>query len=622
MNYDKGKKLVIEGLCIICSMVYLYTAGFGSFSAMTQRALLLMLLGPIAFLGSKKKYFGNERLTNIVNTIFVILLVFCNIYMLVVWKSRILKTGATPTMDIVVATILIMMLLIGSYISSGKFLTITASLFLLYAIVGPYLPTFIAHRGESWSRIANFLYMTSEGIYGTSLGTASTYIIIFVVFGAFLNAFGGGKWFVDCAYALTGTYRGGPAKTAIFASALMGMISGAPAANVATTGTFTIPLMKKIGYKPHVAGAIEAVASTGGFFTPPIMGAAAFIIADYLQVPYWDVCTAAVVPCVLFYLALLLSVDAQAVKQGMVGIKKSDLPAIGQVMKERGFLGIPVVCLIAAIIIGWSPTKSAFWSTMLTVFVAFLKSSTRPNKESIKTALVNGSRQAVSIVMVCATAGIIVGVISLTGLGAKMSYTLLAFANGNLYIGAMLAMLICLILGCAMPPIAVYIILAAILINPLVQMGTTPMAAHMFIFIFSSLGALTPPVAITAFAGAAIAEANPNETGITAFRFGLPGYIVPFMFITSPAIIMQGSVAEICMTVSTCIVAVMCLVGALEGYCVVHYSKLSRALLAVAAILLFWPGHITDIVGIILIAVSVGISMKDPLNLKEKKHGN
>lgn len=332
---------IISVLLVGTSLIYLYSAGFGTFSAMNQRAILLALLTPVVFL-SYRTTVNNKWFYKALNILLAVLIFASNIYVVYVWKDRVLVSSDIPILDIVVGTIVILLLLEATRRNTGFFLPILVICFLVYALFGPYFPSFIAHRGQSWTRLTDFIFMTTEGIYGIPLGIASTYIIIFIIFGAFLQSFGGGEWFVDVSYAITGKFRGGPAKTAIIASALFGMISGAPAANVATTGTFTIPLMKKVGYKPHVAGAIEAVASTGGIFTPPIMGAAAFIMAEYLEVPYWKVVVAAIVPACLFYLALLLIADAQAVKNGLLGLPADRLPRFAQTMKERGHLGIPI----------------------------------------------------------------------------------------------------------------------------------------------------------------------------------------------------------------------------------------------------------------------------------------
>lgn len=589
-------------MLVSSSLIFLYTAGFGTFSAMNQRALLLALLGPIVYFRS-----GKDKETNTWNlawsTFLGILLFAVNIYVILIWQDRILKVDVVPFLDIIVGSLLIVLVLEAVRRSTGWALTVICIVAILYVLFGPYFPTILAHRGVSWDRLVNFLFMTTEGIYGIPLDVASTYIIVFVIFGAFLEAFGGGQWFVDVAYAVAGRFRGGPAKTAVLGSALMGMISGSPAANVATVGCFTIPLMKQSGYAPHIAAAIEAVASTGGMFTPPIMGAGAFIMAQYLGVEYLQIIIAAIMPSALYYLALMLTVDAQAIKSKMTGLPKESLPVFKKVMSERGLLGLPIIFMIAAIVSGWSPMKTAFWATISTLVVASIKRTTRPKFSQIFKALEGGSNQVVSIVTACAAAGIIVGAFLITGLGAKLSYTLISLSNGNLYIASFFTMIIALVLGCAMPPTAVYVILASILVPALTKLGASPISAHMFIFIFSSIGAITPPVAIAAYTAAAIAKTNPNKTGFYAFRFGLAAYIIPFMFIISPALILQGPWVDVVWAVSTAILGIFCIVVALEGILFIKWHTVSRIFLGATAVLLLVPERVTDLLGIAALAL-------------------
>jgi TRAP transporter 4TM/12TM fusion protein len=600
---------ICKAVFIITALLYLYTGGAGPFSDMTQRALLITLLCPLVFFIKPLKIKGQQNaLTKGIDLLMVLGLVTAGVYLLCVWQDKVTKIGSTPLIDIVMGSILIILILEATRRMVGNAIAITCLAFLVYALLGPYMPTFLAHRGESWDRLTEFLYLTSEGIFGIPAGIAASFIIMFVLFGTFLESFGAGQLFFDVAYALTGRFRGGPAKTAIFASTLMGMISGSSAANVATTGAFTIPLMKRLGYKPHDAAAIEAVASTGGMFTPPVMGAAAFIIAEYLGASYATICLAAVIPAGLYYASLLLTADAIAVKSNMVGMPANELPKIKTAIAKRGLFVIPLLFLVVAIIIGWSAMKVAFWSSMMVLAVAFLYRQNRPKLTDVLQALENGARQILPIVVTCAAAGIIVGIISLTGLGAKLSYTLIGISNGNLIIAGIMAAIITIILGCGMPPTAVYIILAAILVPPLTELGAKPIAAHMFIFMFSCIGAITPPVAITAYTGAAIAKADPGKTGWTAFRFGLVAYIIPFMFLISPTLLFQGEILAIIHNLIAAIVGILCLVASLEGYLIRFWNKISRIILGIAALLLIYPGAVTDLIGLGLIVAAIIIN--------------
>lgn len=596
---DKVRGRLCKALYIVTAVLYLYTAGFGSFSEMTQRAFLITVCGFAIFLLKPIKRQGKQTsLTRVLDWVFALAFCAAGVYIMVVWDARVSKVGTPPSGDMVMATLMIVLLLVATHKTTGWPLVLTSIVFLGYTFAGPYLPSVLAHRGETWARTANFMYVSTSSIFGVPAGIASTYIISFVIFGAFLESFGAGQWFVDVAYAGTGHRRGGPAKTAVLSSALMGMISGSPAANVVTTGTFTIPLMKRTGYQDYEAGAVEAVASTGGMFTPPIMGAAAFMMAEFLGIRYMEVARSAIVPAALFYLSLMLVVDAIAVKNNLKGVPKPELPSARNIMLERGQLGIPIVFVIVVVLLGWSAMKAAFWGTVVVVAVAFLKKATRPTVATFLAALEGGVKSVASIVISCACAGIIVGVISMTGLATKMSYTLVSLSGGNIYVAAVLTAIITIILGCGMPPTPTYIILATVLVNPLTQMGASALAVHMFIFIFSCIGALTPPVAIMAYTAAAIAKSDPNKTGFRAFRMGLVAYIIPFIFLLSPAILIMGETQDVVLAIITSVVGIFCLTGAVEGYMLQYWSALPRVFLGAAALLLMIPGAATDLMGV------------------------
>ncbi len=604
---DKVRQLLCKVIFIVISAVYLYTAGFGSFSEMLQRALLITVCGFTVFLNKPFAIKGRRNaFTRVLDWVCAVGFLATGVYILSVWDSRVTMTQSIPQMDIVMGSLMIALLLLATFKTTGWPLVITCGIFLLYAtkLVGPNLPGILAHKGQTWGRIVKEMYVSTLSIFGVPAGIAATYIVCFVIFGCFLEQFGAGQWFVDVAFAGTGRFRGGPAKTAIASSALMGMISGSPAANVVTTGTFTIPLMKRMGYRPATAGAVEAVASTGGMFTPPIMGAAAFMMAEFLNINYSEVAIAAIMPAVLYYLSAMLVVDSIAVKDHLVGLPASELPSVKKVMLERGQMGVPILFIIVVILMGWSPMKAAFWATLLTLALAFLRPATRPSIQGILSALESGTKSVSSIAISCASAGIIVGVISLTGLATHVASALMTISNGNIYIAALLTAVITIILGCGMPPTPTYVILATVLVRPLVAMGATELSAHLFIFMFACVGALTPPVAITAYTAAAIAKADPNKTGFAAFRMGLVAYIIPFIFLLNPAILLQGGMLEVALSVVTSILGVFCLTGAIEGYMFKYWSTITRVMLACAALLTLIPGSITDLIGVGLVVVA------------------
>ena len=602
---DKVRSWLCRIIFIATSCLYLYTAGFGSLDEMVQRCLLVLVAGFAVFLTKPFQIKGKRYVaTRILDWVFAIAMIAVCVYIMSVWPARSVSTKAKPQMDSIMGTIMIIVLLVATYKTTGWPLVITCVVFLVYALLGPYMPGFLAHRGYTWKRVAETMYVSTQSIFGVPAGIAATYIVCFVIFGSFLETFGAGQWFVDIAFAGAGRFRGGPAKTAILSSALIGMISGSPAANVVTTGTFTIPLMKRMGFKPHVAGAVEAVASTGGMFTPPIMGAAAFMMAEFLNVKYSTVAAAAILPAVLYYLSALLVVDSISVKEHLVGLPSNELPSVKQVMKERGLMGLPILMIIVVILMGWSPMKAAFWATILTFVLSFFSKATRPDVKRFFEALESGTKSVVSIAISCAAAGIIVGILQLTGLATRMSVQLVNLAHGNIYIAALLTALITIVLGCGMPPTPTYVILATCLVRPLTEMGASALSAHMFIFMFACVGALTPPVAITAYTAAAIAKSNPNQTGFTSFRMGIVAYIIPFIFLLNPAILLEGSGMNVVLAAATAILGVFCLTGAIEGYLLKYWSMVARVMLGIGALMMMIPGVTTDLIGIGLVVVA------------------
>ena len=602
---DKVRSWLCRIIFIATSCLYLYTAGFGSLDEMVQRCLLVLVAGFAVFLTKPFQIKGKRYVaTRILDWVFAIAMIVVCVYIMSVWPARSVSTKAKPQLDSIMGTIMIIVLLVATYKTTGWPLVITCVVFLVYALLGPYMPGFLAHRGYTWKRVAETMYVSTQSIFGVPAGIAATYIVCFVIFGSFLETFGAGQWFVDIAFAGAGRFRGGPAKTAILSSALMGMISGSPAANVVTTGTFTIPLMKRMGFKPHVAGAVEAVASTGGMFTPPIMGAAAFMMAEFLNVKYSTVAAAAILPAVLYYLSALLVVDSISVKEHLVGLPSNELPSVKQVMKERGLMGLPILMIIVVILMGWSPMKAAFWATILTFVLSFFSKATRPDVKRFFEALESGTKSVVSIAISCAAAGIIVGILQLTGLATRMSVQLVNLAHGNIYIAALLTALITIVLGCGMPPTPTYVILATCLVRPLTEMGASALSAHMFIFMFACVGALTPPVAITAYTAAAIAKSNPNQTGFTSFRMGIVAYIIPFIFLLNPAILLEGSGMNVVLAAATAILGVFCLTGAIEGYLLKYWSMVARVMLGIGALMMMIPGMTTDLIGIGLVVVA------------------
>ena len=428
--------------------------------------------------------------------------------------------------------------------SIGPELPIVAIIFLLYAYFGPKLPGLLGHRGYDLRRIIYHTYLTTEGIFGTPLSVSSTYVFLFILFGAFLDKTGVGKFFIDMAFSLTGHMRGGPAKTAVVASCLMGSISGSSVANTVTTGAFTIPLMKRVGYKPHFAGAVEAAASTGGQIMPPVMGAAAFIMAEFTGISYLEIIISAAIPAILYYLAVGTMVHLEACKLGLRGVSRAELPHTRDVLVKI-YLLLPVVFIIYFLVKGFTPFKAAYWGIIGTVLIGIVdvivnyllrhegQINVRQYIVNMIDALADGARGSVSVAMACATAGIVVGVVTLTGLGLKVATLIIALAGGNLLLTLFFTMIASIILGMGLPTTAKYIVLATMAAPALTDLGVPLMAAHLFILYFGVIADVTPPVALAAYAGAGIAGANAMQTGFTAL-VGFGRISNSFVFALSP----------------------------------------------------------------------------------------
>ena len=518
----------------------------------------------------------------------------------IVWNYDDLLTRipVMPTgWDLLFGVIAILIVLEISRRTVGVTLPIAAILFLIYTRYGDLIPGVFGHKGYAWERIiAQMLSM--EGIFGIPLEVSATYIVLFIVFSGFLHVSGGGQFFIDIAQALAGRTKGGPAKIAIIGSALFGTISGSPIANVMAVGTFTIPLMKKTGFRPFYAGAIEAVASTGGQIMPPVMGAGAFIMADLLGIPLRKVLIAAVIPAILFYLALFVMVHVEAVKMGIYGLPDETIPRAAKVMKARGHLLVPIIILVAILISGASPIQAALFSILATIPIAMLRKETRLTFKKVIQGLSMGARNAMEPLAACACAGIVVGGISLTGLGLKFAGGVITLAGGNVPVILILSAMVCLVLGMGLPTTASYIIAASVVAPALIQLGVSPLPAHLFLFYFACISSITPPVALAAYAAAGVAGASMVSVGITAVRLGIIGFIVPFMFIYNPVLLFSGPYLEILLAFLTAALGVVALGLGFEIWFWGRIKIWMSALLILSALLLIKPGWITDLIGL------------------------
>ncbi|HHV57859.1 MAG TPA: TRAP transporter permease [Firmicutes bacterium] len=596
---------VVSAVAILLS-AYLFIANyFGNVPSTQLRSaalglstFLVFMLYPASGKASKTKGAGP------VDVLLALISSASILYLFVNYNAIATRGGFGTTTDQVVGAVAMILLLEAGRRIVGKELSIMAIVFMLYAYLGPHLPSFLAHRGYPITRLIDHMYISSEGIFGIPLGVAATYIFLFILFGSFLQETGLGEMFTNLAIALAGGSPGGPAKVAVVASGLLGMINGSAAANVVTTGTFTIPLMKSVGYKPHFAGAVEAVASTGGQIMPPVMGAAAFIMAEFLNIPYGKVMLAAAIPAFLYYLAVFVMVHLEARRLGLQGLPRDRLPNVWKILRERGHLLVPIVLLMYMLIRGYTPIYAANYSIFALIAVSFLRRETRITWKGFLKALEGAARGSLSVTIACGVVGFVVGVISLTGLGLMAANYIITLAGGVLFFTLVLTMVASIILGMGLPTSACYIVTATVAVPALVKMGVAPIAAHLFALYFGCLSAITPPVALAAYAGAGIAGANPSKVGWTATRLGIAGFLIPFIFVYSPVLLLENAtVLQVLWSVLTASVGVVSLGASVIGFMYDNLNKIQRLILFATALLLIDPGLLTDSVGIGLLLV-------------------
>jgi TRAP transporter 4TM/12TM fusion protein len=522
-----------------------------------------------------------------------------------VWRFRAGVMATTTDMWAAICGVLLIIELTRRV--AGLALVVISVVFIAYAFVGPWLPGFLHHGGYSPERFFTYI-LTDNGILGAPVAVSSTYIILFIAFAGFLQASRVGDYFVNFAFAVAGRTRGGPAKVAVFASGLMGMINGTSAGNVVATGSLTIPLMKKVGYRAQTAGAIEATASTGGQIMPPIMGAGAFIMAEITGIPYTEIIIAAIIPACLYFLSVFVMVDLEAVKMGMRGLRDDELPELRKLARQV-FLFIPVLILIGALFMGYSVIRAGTLA-MASAFVVSWLTPYRMGPLSVVKALDSSARMAIQIIAVCACAGIIVGVIALTGVGARFSSLLLGVAAHSQLLALIFAMVISIMLGMGMPTTAAYAVAASVVAPGLQQLGIPALTAHFFVFYFAVVSAITPPVALAAYAGAAISGAEPMRTAVSAFKIGIAAFIVPFIFFYSPAMLMEPAVdvqvfgmdvpgwLRIVQVALSATVGVCLLASAVQAWYFGRINLLIRAILLIGAMFMITGGALTDLVGL------------------------
>ena len=635
---------LITAVAVALSLFQLYTAGIETLGLFYQRSIHIAAIMMLAFL--MFPVFGRRDLSargifgTVIDTVFFGCAILTGAYLSLYLDDIINRAGFWSTTDVVVGCIAVVTVLEASRRAVGLGLTVIGIVAILYAFAGPrgelpwlgeWMPGILAHRGYSLDRVVGQLYLGQEGLFGLPLGVAATFIFVFVLFGAFLEVTGAGRFFIDLAYAATGRQRGGPAKAAVIASAGMGSISGSSIANVVTTGAFTIPLMKRLGYKPEQAGGVEAAASTGGQIMPPLMGAGAFLMAEYTRVPYIEIVKVSILPAIMYFATVFLFVHLIAVKQGMKGLPASELPTVRQVMRSGWYYLIPLAVLIWLLALHTSPMRVGFYAVASVAVVAAVRhlvwalwQGPRHGQpvtgamlgglmvrggQGLIHALSLGARNAVAVSMACAVAGIIVGVVGLTGLGLKFSSMMMAFSGGNILLALIIVIIASLILGMGLPVTAAYIVLI-VLVGPALtnEFGIPLLIAHLVVFWYSQDSNVTPPVALAGFAGAAIAGGKPMATSMQAWKFAKGLYLIPCFMVFNPEIIMGGPWEIIVWNVIIAFTALAAFAAALEGYLFGPMDAFSRLLIVPALVAIFWPNFMVEVFGFVTMVLVMGFN--------------
>lgn len=609
-------------LGLILAIIQLY-GGLWPIATQTLRAIhvalglgMAFMIYPVVKRKEGKRDLLSSKLMFVVDFLFTAGIILCCTYFITELEALAYRGGNPSTMDVIVSCVAVLLVLESCRRSLGAAMPIIAVIFIVYAMLGN-LPGFLQHRAIDVEWLSTHLFLTTEGVFGTTIGASATTVFLFVLFGAALEKTGGGEFFLQLAYSVCGRYRGGTAKVAVVGSGLMGMISGSAVANVAGVGSIAIPLMKQTGYSSDDAGAIEAVSASGGLIMPPVMGAAAFIMAENLGVPYSEIILAAALPATLYYMAILFSVDFIAGRQGLVGMPKDQLPKFRAVMKEGYLYIIPMLILIYFICIAkTSAQRAAFWGFVSIVVLYAVRKilqekDVRGFCKMILDILIDGSRQAVSIIAACACAGIIVGVISLTGLGLTLSSALVDLAGGSLFLLLLYTAIACIILGMGLPVTACYIILAVLAAPAIVNLGVPAIAAHLFVMYYGVLSNITPPVALASYVAAGISKSKPLNVAVTSCKMSVVLFVLPFMFIYQPVLILQEVQAvTLISALVTSVVGVIAISAGSQRYLLRNASVLECLMLLVGGFCMLYPESISDVVGIVLFVAVVLIQLK------------
>ena len=611
MEYRGVMAKVVSALAISFSIFQLYTAIFGVLDAQLQRAIHLGFGLALSYLlYPTKKSWRRDKLHPL-DGLLAILGAATPAYIVIMYRELVLRAGLPTTLDVIVGVIGVLLVIEAARRVVGMPMVCVVLAFLAYAFLGAYMPGALAHRGLTVSQLISHLYYTTEGIFGIPLGVSSTFIFLFILFGAYLEGTGLGKFFIDAANSIAGWASGGPAKVAVLSSGLMGTVSGSSVANVVGTGSLTIPMMKKLGYHKDFAGAVEAASSTGGQLMPPVMGAAAFLMTEFVGVPYIEIVKAALIPAFLYFIGVWLGVHFEAKRNNLQGIPRDQLPRFFDILKERGHLSIPLIVIVWLLVDGYSPMRAALVAIFMSIVVASIKKSTRMTPAAIVKGLENGARNVLGVLVACAAAGIVIGVVTKTGVGLKLASALLDLTSGMLLPSMFLTMVTAIILGMGVPTTANYVITSTIAAPALIQMGVPILAAHMFVFYFGIIADVTPPVALAAYAGAGISGGNALKTGVNASKLAIAAFIIPYMFVMSPELLLtEGLTLGLIWALITAVVGMIALSSSLIGYLAAPLKTFERVILGCGGLMLIKPGIETDIMGVAIFAAVLFMQLR------------
>jgi TRAP transporter 4TM/12TM fusion protein len=595
--------IVITFMAVSLALFHLYTAAYIQFPPQLQRSPHLAVALGMIFLLYPVRQGEIKGSVPWYDVALAVLGLLAGFYQVFFYEELINRAGLHTTLDLITSAVGTLLVLEATRRVAGWAMVVVAGSFLAYALWGSLIPGLFSHRGYSVARVLEHTYLTTEGIFGVPIGVSATVIFVYLIFANFLEKTGIRQLFIDVAMAFTGHSPGGPAKVAVVSSAFEGTISGSSIANVAGAGSFTIPMMKKLGYRPEFAAAVEAAASTGGQIMPPIMGAAAFVMVEFLNIPYLTIAKAAAIPALLYFTAVFIMVHFEALRTGLVGLPKEQLPKLKDVLLKQGYLIIPLVAIFVIMDMGYSPAKAAVGAMILAWLFGLVKKETRMGLRTIIATLEQAARGALGVIAACATAGIIVGVVTLTGIGLKLSNNMVDLAGNSLWIALVLTMIASLVLGMGLPTTATYIVLATMAAPALVKLGVNELAAHLFVFYFGILADITPPVALAVYAAAGIGGANPWQTGIQAVKMALGAFLIPFIFAVSPELILVGATPFNILTILISSIAGMVALGTgVTGYWSTHLKPWERLGLVAGGILLVDPQWVTDVGGALLVS--------------------